>query len=111
LKDYTLRQFENKYKLSNSSHIRIDYDSKADSHHKCEMQIGAVNYIRFPLEMLISPFIFFDFIIKNLSIEFSYFEKYSEIKTKSNFIANFATSKKNAMIIENFNEESIYIKH
>jgi len=111
LSEYALKKFENKYKITNSSHIRVDYDSKVNSHHKCEMQIGAVNYIRFPLAMLISPFIFFDFIIKNLSLEFKHFDKYSEIKSKSNFNTNFTFSKKNALLIENFNEESIFMKH
>jgi len=111
LSDYPLKKFENKYKITNSSHIRIDYNSKEESHHKCEMQIGAVNYIRFPLEKLISPFVFFDFIIKNLSKEYSHFENYQEIKTKSNFNTNFAISKKNAMLIDNFYEDSIFIKH
>jgi len=111
LSDYTLRKFESKYKITNSSHIRIDYDCNVDSHHKCEMQIGAVNYIRFPLNRLISPFLFFDFILKNLSKEFEHFSIYSEIKDKSYFDTNFNISKNNELIIENFIEDNIYLSH
>lgn len=110
LSEYALIKFENKYKMTNTSHIRIDFDSGVETHHKCEIQIGAVNYIRFPMEKLISPFSFFNFIVKNLSLKDKKFTLYSEIQTKSNFDTDFSNSKRISMQIDNFDENNIYLK-
>ena len=110
LSEYALMKFENKYKITNSSHMRIDFDSNVETHHKCEIQIGAVNYIRFPMEKLISPFSFFDFIIRNLSLKDKLFTSYEEIQAKSNFMTDFNNSKRNSLLIENFIENNIYMK-
>jgi hypothetical protein len=98
--------FNEKYKFTNSSHLRIDYDSKVKSHHKCEIQIGAVNNIRLPMKHLISPFIFTDFLIKNL-----FKKEYSEIIKKASFKAGFTHSKKSSLTINPFIEDNIFGSH
>ncbi len=104
--EFLLQQFNCKYKITNSSHIRIDFDSKVDSHHKCEIQVGAVNYIRLPVDRIISPFIFFDFIIKNL-----YKDEHQGISSKSNFPTDFSISRKKSFQYCKFIENNIYITH
>jgi len=107
---YTLMKFEEKYKLTNTSHIRIDYDDEVTSHHKCEIQFGGIKNIRLPLNKLISPFSFFDFIIKNLSFKSKgKFGKYNDINSKHNFLTEYNLSKKIHKEVENFSERNIYI--
>ena len=94
------------YKITNSSHIRVDYDANVKSHHKCEIQIGAVNYIRFPLQKLISPFLFFEFIFKNI-----YADDFAKIIKKADYKTKQAITKKRSSDISDFIEENIYIVH
>lgn len=101
-----LSKFEYKYAVTNSSHLRIDYDANVISHHKCEIQIGAINNIRFPIAKIISPFTFFEFLMKNI-----YKEKYSDIISKSNYSPTFTNSKKIAVSINPFVEENIFLNH
>lgn len=101
-----LAKLDYKYKVTNSSHIRVDYDAQVESHHKCEIQIGAVNYIRFPLQRLISPFLFFEFIFKNI-----YRDEFIEIAKKKEYKTKRAITKKKSLQISKFKEENIYIIH
>lgn len=101
-----LAKLDYKYKTTNSSHIRVDYDAKVCSHHKCEIQIGAVNYIRFPLQKLISPFLFFEFIFKNI-----FKDEFTEIIKKRDYRTKQIVTRKKSLQISNFNEENIYIIH
>jgi hypothetical protein len=101
-----LARFNDKYKLTNSSHIRIDYDAAVESHHKCEIQIGAVNKIRFPMKHLVSPFVFTDFIAKNL-----FKDQHVEIIKKAAYKTDFAISKKVAFPMNPFSEENIFTSH
>jgi hypothetical protein len=99
-----LTKLDYKYKVTNSSHIRVDYDVDVDTHHKCEIQIGAVNYIRFPIKKIISPFIFFEFIFKNIfRVEFN------DLIEKRDYPTKKAISKKKSTDITPFDEENIYI--
>lgn len=61
-----LLEFKEEIGLSNSSHIRIDYDDTASTHSKCHMQLGALNELRIPARIAVYPFLFVEFVIKNL---------------------------------------------
>lgn len=100
-----LNKFESKYEFTNSSHIRIDYDGNVKSHHKCEIQIGAINELRIPSQKIPTPFIFFDFLAKNL-----YSKEYKEIKSKSNFKTNFTISRSKSLDDFPFQEDNFYVK-
>ncbi|OIV40666.1 DUF2290 domain-containing protein [Flavobacterium johnsoniae] len=101
-----LGTFEYKYKHTNTSHFRIDFDSKVASHHKCEIQIGAINNIRLPMDRIISPLFFFDFIIKNV-----FKKEYVDIKSKADYKTNFNNSKRNSLVINPFDELNIFLNH
>lgn len=101
-------KFEYKYAATNSSHFRIDFDSKVSTHHKCEVQIGAINNIRLPMSKLISPFVFFEFIIKNIFKEDADFVK---IMNSSSYSTTFQNSKKKAIAMDPFIENNIFLNH
>ncbi|TVP61186.1 MAG: DUF2290 domain-containing protein [Nodularia sp. (in: Bacteria)] len=103
--DLILQKFNHKYEITNSSHIRIDY-SPVTSHHVCEIQIGAINNIRLPLDRLVSPFLFFDFIIKNI-----YRKSYSSMFNNSTFKQTFIFARKKSYRVGSFNEDNIFITH
>jgi len=98
--------FNHKYKITNSSHIRIDFNHQVESHHKCEIQIGAINDIRFPIDRIISPFVFFDFIMRNIDRK-SYRQKFND----NDFLQKLQFSKKRQVKIQNFIEKNIFITH
>lgn len=68
---------------TNNSHFRLDYDCEADSHSKSHAQYSGINNLRIPFEQVISPILFFEFILKNT------FENYSlkkeEIENSSSY--------------------------
>jgi hypothetical protein len=101
-----LAKLEYKYKVTNTSHLRIDYDLKVKSHHKCEIQIGAINNIRLPMSKLISPFLFFEFIFKNI-----FKKEYATIIGKSAYKTQMSIVKKNSFEIKPFVESNIFIHH
>ena len=103
--DLFVQKFNHKYEITNSSHIRIDY-SPVKTHHVCEIQIGAINNIRFPLDKIVSPFLFFDFIMKNIYRK-SYPSMFNNQKFKQEF--NFACKK--SYPISGFHEDNLYITH
>lgn len=103
-----LGKFENKYEFTNTSHFRIDYDSKVTSHHKTEIQVGSVNDIRLPINKIISPFMFFDFIAKNL---YKLDKDYKQIISTQQFPTQRNISKKLSLEINPFNEENIFTSH
>ncbi|MDM1397770.1 DUF2290 domain-containing protein [Myroides odoratimimus] len=107
IENLLLAKFDDKYEYTNSSHIRVDFDAKVVSHNKCEIQIGAVNNIRFPLKEIISPLTFFDFIVKNIfrgSSKYDALIKTLEYKTKFSI-----HRKKNIIPINNFKEDNLHI--
>ncbi|AQW92101.1 DUF2290 domain-containing protein [Elizabethkingia anophelis] len=106
MENLLLARFDAKYEHTNSSHIRIDYDSKVDSHNKCEIQIGAINKIRIPLDKIISPIVFFDFIIKNILRNTSY---YNALKNKAGYKKLFKYHRSYNFPIPQFNEDNIHI--
>lgn len=50
----------------NTSHLRLDYDSKVTSHCPCHLQFGGLNEFRIPSHSLINPFIFFTWVCENI---------------------------------------------
>tara|TARA_B100000378_G_C18025776_1_gene405749 strand:+ start:130 stop:921 length:792 start_codon:yes stop_codon:yes gene_type:complete len=101
-----LAKLDYKYKTTNSSHIRVDYDANVKSHNKCEIQIGAINYIRFPLKKMISPFLFFEFIFKNI-----FKANFDDLSRKTSYKTHKSLAKKKSFDIPGFNEESIFLIH
>lgn len=55
--------------IVNTSHIRLDYDSKVTSHAPCHFQFGGINQFRIPSKELINPFIFFEWVCENIGID------------------------------------------
>jgi len=97
---------DKKYKLVNTSHFRIDYDAKVESHHKVEIQFGGANNIRFPFEKLISPFLFFEFIVRYI-----FPKEFDELSTKQPYILYRGNSIKKSMPINPFVENNIFLTH
>src|SRR5690606_8121994 len=99
-------KFDNKYQHTNTSHLRVDYDSKVTSHNKCEIQIGAINDIRIPIDKMISPITFFDFIIKNILRKDEY---YKQLIAKGSYVKLIDYHRGVGIKILNFNESNIHI--
>lgn len=97
---------QNKYNIVNTSHIRIDYDSKVESHNKIEIQFGGINYVRFPFDRLIMPFIFFEFITKNL-----FKDEHKTISSKLSYTVHKDIALKKSAIMAGFTEDNIFITH
>lgn len=55
--------------IVNTSHIRLDYDSEVTSHCPCHIQFGGVNEFRIPSTGLINPFVFFEWVCKNIGMD------------------------------------------
>lgn len=51
---------------SNNSHFRLDYDASVETHAKAHAQYSGVNDLRVPLNYLLDPMLFFDFIVSAL---------------------------------------------
>ena len=103
-----LGTFENKYEFTNSSHFRIDYDSKVKNHHNTEIQIGAINNLRLPLNKIMSPFMFFEFIAKNvLKVD----KDFTKIISSPSYQTNYNVSKKLSVKISPFLESNIFASH
>jgi hypothetical protein len=93
-------------KLTNTSHIRFDYDSAVESHDKSELQIGAIKNFRLPFSNIIYPFVFFDFAMKNLfrkEVEYQNIVQSKKYKEVHNF------SKSRSMKVTGFKEQDIYL--
>lgn len=106
MENLLMARFDAKYKHTNSSHIRIDFDSKATSHNKCEIQVGAINQIRIPIDKIISPIIFFDFIVKNILRDSPY---YNDLSRKSKYKKMFTFHRNIKSPVNGFNEDNIYL--
>ncbi len=106
IENLLLARFDAKYKHTNSSHIRIDYDSKVESHNKCEIQIGAINEVRIPINKILSPVIFFDFIIKNILRNKPY---YTELQKNQQYKGLFSYHRSQKSDVNGFSEDNIYV--
>lgn len=103
---FFLDLFNKKYELTNSSHIRIDYDDKVKSHHKTEIQYSSINNIRLPLNKIISPFLFMDFIARH---EFPDF--YNIHRVLTNYRTSYSIALKHSGHIKDFEENNLFISH
>ena len=101
-----LDAFERKYELTNSSHIRIDYDDNVKSHHKTEIQYSSINNIRLPLNKIISPFLFMDFIVR-----YEFPEFYNSHKVSTQYRTSYSIAQKHSGNIKKFEENNIFISH
>ena len=96
--------------LTNTSHIRIDYDKNVTSHDKCEIQIDGLHEIRIPCSILINPLYFFEFILKCKAIvDNEYYKAYEKLQKDAGFIAKKKLSQKKHLRMENFSDSNIYI--
>lgn len=98
--------FNNKYHLTNTSHIRMDYDAKVTSHDKFEIQYSSINSLRIPLKKIISPFLFMDFIAR---CEFSTW--YEKNKQKPSYIETYKLALSHSMEVEKFLHHNVYGSH
>jgi len=97
---------EKSLKLTNTSHLRFDYDYAVTSHAKSELQIGAINNIRISSKVLIYPFVFVYFIIRNL---FRKDQKYQDIIQSEKYKKVYDFSKNRSVTVKEFQESSIYL--
>lgn len=97
-------KFNKKYELTNTSHIRIDYDSQVTSHHKCEIQYSSINNVRIPIKHLVTPLVFMDFLAKNEFKEF-----HDNLWTKNEYKTSFQIALKNNIDITDFSERNMFL--
>ena len=96
--------------LTNTTHIRIDYDKNVTSHDKCEIQIDGLHEIRIPCSILINPLYFCEFILKCKAIaDNEYYKAYENIEKDAGFIAKKRLAQKKHLKIENFSNSNIYV--
>ncbi|QMW05487.1 DUF2290 domain-containing protein [Spirosoma foliorum] len=94
--------FDKIYKNTNYSHFRMDYDYAVTTHQKCELQFGAVKSIRFPIDRVLDPFLFFDLVFKSfLKDDYDNLIKYDYKK-------HFILGKRYSILIDNFKENNIF---
>lgn len=101
-----LKEKAMRLKLTNTSHIRFDYDSRVESHDKSELQIGAIKNFRLPFSNIIYPFVFVDFAMKNLfrkEVEYQNIVQSQKYKEVHNF------SKNRSVKVTGFKEQDIYL--
>lgn len=106
IENLLLAKFDHKYEHTNTSHLRIDYDKNVSTHNKCEIQIGAINDIRIPIDKIISPITFFDFIIKNVLRKDKYYKDLQGKRSYQKILEYHRTLK---IDINNFKEQNIYL--
>lgn len=54
------------FKITNTTSIRFDFDSKVKSHSRSHLQVDGINEIRLDTPYILYPFHFMDFIINNI---------------------------------------------
>lgn len=66
--------------VSNSTHLRFDFDRDVTSHSTNHMQIDGIQELRVPLQHVVTPFHFLDFIVRHV-----FPEEYLVIKESQSF--------------------------
>jgi len=66
--------------VSNTTHVRFDYDRDVTSHSTNHLQIDGIQELRIPFNYIITPFHFLDFIIQSIFVD-----EYLKIKTTDSF--------------------------
>lgn len=93
------------YRITNTNHFRIDYDKSAQSHFPNHLQFGGINAIRIPLSKQLMPFIFIDFIIRNI-----FPVPFKKISKSKAFRHLYNTSTERSLSIDSIQEElSMYV--
>lgn len=104
--DVLEENFNLKYLLTNTSHIRFDYDHDVKSHNKFEIQYSSINSIRIPSNKLLSPFLFMDFIVRN---EFP--ESYKIISKKKSYKTAYSICYKKSYKVSQFMYDNFHLHH
>jgi hypothetical protein len=75
--------------VTNSSHIRIDYDPTANGHSVCHLQLGSISNLRIASDALMTPFAFWHWIIHGAGTQ-----KFHAIAAQQNYKSEFAYQSK-----------------
>ena len=100
--DFQIEYFDEAYGLSNYSHFRMDYDANVMTHNKCEFQFGAIKSIRLPIDRILEPLIFFDFIVRY------FFKDYYAQLTTFKYKKAYLVSKAKCSLVDIFRERSFF---
>ncbi|MFA0214031.1 DUF2290 domain-containing protein [Vibrio cyclitrophicus] len=65
LDEVILDMIEHDTKLTQTSHLRFDYDDNVESHSKCHLQFGGINNFRISSKVIILPFLFVEKILSD----------------------------------------------
>ncbi|ENJ7944616.1 DUF2290 domain-containing protein [Yersinia enterocolitica] len=90
---------------TNSSHIRFDYDSGVKTHCKSHIQYSGLNTVRIPMNHVINPLIFFDFIITNTSLN----AEVQQVRDKRSYSTNLRQAEKNILHISS--EKGLHLNY
>ncbi|MFA7523683.1 MAG: DUF2290 domain-containing protein [Halothiobacillaceae bacterium] len=91
------------FEFTNSSHIRIDYDADVASHSKSHFQFGGINELRIDIDKIVTPLVFFDFIISGIDREFR-----GELQKDAGFVAEMVQSKKGLSKVAAYKGSGVY---
>lgn len=81
--------------VSNTTHVRFDYDRDVTSHSVNHLQIDGIQDLRVPFARIISPFHFVDFIVQHL-----FPDEYNEIIKTEAYIHLASSSVKQQSVVE-----------
>lgn len=93
-------------RITNTSHVRFDYDSRVETHDKSELQIGAFKNFRLPFSNIVYPFVFIDFAMKTL---FRKEEEYQNIVQSDKYKRAHDFSKSRSVKVGQFKGPDIYL--
>lgn len=103
LSEVYLSLLEQEY-VTNTSHIRFDYDATVTSHAKSHLQFAGINNLRVPVQMMVTPYLFIDFVARH------FFHQYHDnIRRQKAYLQGFAKSLRSVEATPGFNEESLYV--
>jgi hypothetical protein len=70
--------------ITNSSHIRIDYDPSAEGHAICHLQLGSISQFRIGADVQMTPFTFWHWVVQQL-LDADGIERFRSISDKRNY--------------------------
>ena len=93
--------------IVNTSHVRLDFDSRATSHSKCHLQFASFNNFRISSSTLLNPFIFFEWIVMNENLK-----DQALVKAKSSYnqIAKFHYRKNSTIEVQEDNYPILIVR-
>ena len=74
--------------ITNSSHLRIDYDPTATGHDICHLQLGSISKLRIGSDALMTPFTFWHWVIKQL-LDANGTEVFQDVSAQQNYQQEF----------------------